>query len=686
MQAGGHPARHPVPPPGPQVASTRPRGLAAWLPPAAFAALLPGTLLAQEKVTYDDHVLPVFQQACLNCHNPDKTKGGLDLSSFAGTLKGGSGGTIVEPGDPGSKLLAVVQHAAEPKMPPEGDKLAADKIAVLKSWIDGGLLQSKSSSARKPSKPKINVALRSDPAAKPDGPPPMPQHLLLDPPVVTPRASPVRAIAASPWAPLLAVAGQRQVLLHHADSLELLGILPFPEGDPVSLAFSPDARHLIVGGGTPGKSGLTVTFDATNGQRVLTAAKEFDTVLAADLSPDFSSVATGSPSRLLKFWDTQSGAARKSVKKHTDWITALDISPDGILCASGDRNGGVWVWETGSGNEFHTLRAHQAAITALAFRADSNLLASASLDGTVRFWEMNGGTEVRKNDAHPGGVTAFCFARDGASLTTGRDMKVKWWKPDFSHARDLAQGLPSLPTAAAVDAEGKRAFVGCYDGIVRAYDTATSRVAGEFTSAPPTIESRLRTLAEQIRVHPQAVAGAEAKAAAAERKATGDKDPAAAKELAEARAALESAKSQLGTLQAAERRWQAAAIRAEAIKTGEEAARLDETHEELAAGFAQAAKAIEGQASATAAAFRRRDSFAAKLAAPAPDPALADELRSVVDTLDHLAAREQAKLRERTRDLTELRRQVDDLAPRRVAAAARAAELDARYHACSGGL
>ena len=44
----------------------------------------------QEKVTYDDHVLPVFQAACLNCHNPDKTKGGLDLSTFAATMRGGS--------------------------------------------------------------------------------------------------------------------------------------------------------------------------------------------------------------------------------------------------------------------------------------------------------------------------------------------------------------------------------------------------------------------------------------------------------------------------------------------------------------------------------------------------------------------------------------------------------------------
>ena len=229
----------------------------------------------------------------------------------------------------------------------------------------------------------------------------MPAHLLLEPPVVTTTASAIQALAASPWAPLLAVTSQRQILLHHIETLELIGILPFPEGDPVSLAFTPDGRYLIVGGGVPGKSGITVTFDVTTGTRLLSAGKEFDSVLAADIRPGFDIVATGGPSRLFKLWNTESGALIKSIKKHTDWITALDLSPDGVLLASGDRNGGVYVWESETANEFHTLRAHQAAISAAVFRADSNILATSSEDGTVRFWEMNGGWRSQKNRRPP---------------------------------------------------------------------------------------------------------------------------------------------------------------------------------------------------------------------------------------------------------------------------------------------
>ncbi|MDB6076299.1 MAG: hypothetical protein JWO82_46, partial [Akkermansiaceae bacterium] len=83
----------------------------------ALLAVVP--LHAADKVTYEDQVLPIFQQSCLNCHNPDKAKGGLDLSSFSGAMKGSSGGKVVEPGDTGSKLLACVMQTSDKKMPPE---------------------------------------------------------------------------------------------------------------------------------------------------------------------------------------------------------------------------------------------------------------------------------------------------------------------------------------------------------------------------------------------------------------------------------------------------------------------------------------------------------------------------------------------------------------------------------------
>jgi DNA-binding beta-propeller fold protein YncE len=583
-----------------------------------------------EMITFDDHILPVFQQACLNCHNPDKAKGGLDLSTFAGTLKGSSGGKIAEPGDASSSLIGVITHAKEPKMPPEGDPLPADKVALVKQWITDGLLENKSSTARKPTKPKFETTLRSDASGKPEGPPPMPEHLLLEPVVVTARGTAIWALAAAPWAPLLAITGQHQVLLHHSETLELIGILPFPEGDPTALAFTPSGRHLLVGGGVPGKSGVTVTFDVTTGERLLSIAREFDSILAADLRPALDIVATGGPSRLLKLWRTDTGEPLKSIKKHTDWITALDISPDGVLLASGDRNGGVWVWESDTGNEFHTLRAHQAGITATVFRPDSNILATASQDGTVRFWEMNNGSEVRKNDAHPGGVTALAFARDGSSVTAGRDRKAKLWKPDFTPARDLAQNLPALPTAACLNAEGTRAFIGDAQGTIRVFNTAEAKPLGEIPANPPAIATRLQQLDANITGLQQSAAP----------------DPA-----------------QLEALQAARRKWSAAAINTRALAAAKAAATSAQLAETQFDAFTTASAGLTESAAALNAKRAERRQFAAAFKTPPQPPTLRAEVEATLAALDAVIARQAAAHRKLEEECLGHRRIIEQAAP-----------------------
>jgi len=466
--------------------------------------LVAPTLPAADKTTYLDHVLPVLEQACLNCHNPDDTKGGLDLSSYTAAMQGGSGGKIAIAGDAGSKIVAVTSGAAEPTMPPEGEPLSADQVAILRAWVEGGLLESKDSKPKRAPKPKFDPSLAGDATERPEGPPPMPEDVLLEPELVAPRPGSVHALAHSPWAPLLAVTGQRQVLLFDSDALELAGVLPFPEGDPVSLAFTPNGRYLIVGGGIPGKSGVTVSFDVVSGERALVAAKEFDSVLAADLRPDLAAVATGSPSRRLKLWNAGDGELLKSIKKHTDWVTALDYSPDGILLASGDRNGGIWVREAATGAEFHTLRGHEAGITALAFRADSKLLASASEDGSVRFWDMNSGNEVKKVDAHRGGVSAFAWARDGSSATVGRDRAARVWKPDFNRRHEI-KDLPEQPTAVALNGDGSRLFVADYAGHIHAYSTEDAEPVGDFDANPPAIATRLERLSRLLDERPAAL-------------------------------------------------------------------------------------------------------------------------------------------------------------------------------------
>ena len=88
---------------------------------------------AQEKITYNDHVLPLVEQHCANCHNPDKKKGDLVLTSYNALLKGGGSGAVVAAGSPdSSKLWKAITHAEEPTMPPKKPKLADKDLDVFK--------------------------------------------------------------------------------------------------------------------------------------------------------------------------------------------------------------------------------------------------------------------------------------------------------------------------------------------------------------------------------------------------------------------------------------------------------------------------------------------------------------------------------------------------------------------------
>ncbi len=63
---------------------------------------------------------------------------GLRLNSREALLKGGKRGPAVQPGDAAkSRLFQAITNAVQPAMPP-GKTLAAEEIAALKEWIDGG--------------------------------------------------------------------------------------------------------------------------------------------------------------------------------------------------------------------------------------------------------------------------------------------------------------------------------------------------------------------------------------------------------------------------------------------------------------------------------------------------------------------------------------------------------------------
>ncbi|AMV19305.1 c-type cytochrome domain-containing protein [Planctomyces sp. SH-PL14] len=461
-------------------------------------ALPAASLLAQdkpaEKVTFNDHVLPIFRARCGSCHNGNDKKGGLVVDNYQALMTGGSSGTVVEGGDAGSSYLwSLINHESEPKMPPNAAKLPDNELATIKKWIDGGILETSGSTAtikKTMSVAKIEVTGQRPAVVA------MPQRYLGDPQVQSPTVNAVTALACSPWASLGAVSGHKQVTLFNTQTAEVLGVLPYPEGQPHILKFSRTGDLLLVGGGRGGAAGKVVVYDVKTGERKIEVGDEYDAVLGADISPNQQLIALGGPKKILRVYSTATGELLFEQKKHTDWVTAIEFSPDGVLLASGDRANGLLVWESDTGKEFYNLVGHQGSVNDVSWRPDSNALASASEDNTIRLWEMNNGTEIKKWNAH-GGCAAVDYTRDGRLVSTGRDRVVRLWNGDGGQLKEFG-GMTDLGLEVAYDNETNFVLGGDWSGMVRIWNTADGALLHQINTNPPTLDSQIAAVTQAM--------------------------------------------------------------------------------------------------------------------------------------------------------------------------------------------
>ena len=93
------------------------------------------------KVNFEDDILPLFEDYCIDCHGPDKQKSGFRVDRRVHLLKGGDSGLpAVIPMNPGKSYMIEVIKSDDPEigMPPKGGKLFDDEVELLEQWIAEG--------------------------------------------------------------------------------------------------------------------------------------------------------------------------------------------------------------------------------------------------------------------------------------------------------------------------------------------------------------------------------------------------------------------------------------------------------------------------------------------------------------------------------------------------------------------
>lgn len=101
-----------------------------------------GAAIAATATDFTSLAQPVLERVCVACHNPDKSKGELLLTTREGIEKGGENGAVVVAGKPDeSPLVTRCELPADhdDHMPPKDKKQpTAEEIAALRRWVQAG--------------------------------------------------------------------------------------------------------------------------------------------------------------------------------------------------------------------------------------------------------------------------------------------------------------------------------------------------------------------------------------------------------------------------------------------------------------------------------------------------------------------------------------------------------------------
>jgi WD40 repeat protein/mono/diheme cytochrome c family protein len=414
--------------------------------------------LSAAEPSYFRDIRPVLQRQCQGCHQPNLKSSNLDLTTYEGLQTGGKHGPA-----PGV-IVKYLTGEMKPQMPLGGTPLAPEQIDLVRNWVAAGAKDDTPAEARE----TITAG----------GP-----TVYSQPPVLT-------ALAFSPDGKLLAVSGNREILLHTLDGSAPPQRLTGLSERILSLAFSKDGTLLVAGGGTPARFGEIQFWDLPAAKLRRSVMLTGDTVFGVSLSPDGTRVAAGCTDNTVRILDAVTGKEVTKMGAHENWVLATVFGVDGKRIVSAGRDRSAKLTDAASGAFQENVNLLRGELAAVARHPSKDVVVIGGDDRTPYVYLMDrpknmkiadDTTLVRKLERQNGAIAALAWSADGRRIAVaGAAPEVNVYDADTGARLAACMGHTAGIYTVAFSPDSGTLATGGFDGTVRLYDAATGALKKAF--------------------------------------------------------------------------------------------------------------------------------------------------------------------------------------------------------------
>ena len=392
----------------------------------------------------------ILKENCWSCHNAEKHKGGLVLTSADGLMRGGDGGVVVDKVNLGkSRLVEVLAAGADPHMPPKG-QLTDGEIAALTEWVKAGTPWAEIAETKKPT--TRPVELKALPAGY----------------------APVMAMALTADGTRLAVGrGDRIYVYETAGEAKVVAEHHTPHEQVYALAWDATGKVLASGGYRKlrlwGQSAEPAVLDCAGRVTSICFVPDGSSLLAADGEPGTEGV--------VRQWSWPQGRPIIHWTAHKDSILAIRLTHDGARLITGGADKLVKVWDRATGKEQAVLEGHAGPVMALAVNIEGTHVASGGGDREVKVWDLKTREQTVALTSTPNTVSDLCWVDERRLISASEDGLLRLtYKDEKERARQVFRGAGDTIYCIAKSPDGKTVYGGSHDGQVYVWSIADNKL------------------------------------------------------------------------------------------------------------------------------------------------------------------------------------------------------------------